>query len=72
MKISFDPEADALYIELKEGAFRTEHWSASVAADYDVQGHLAGIEILDVSQQIADLNTLKQVNFKQYEPSHPD
>ena len=64
MKITYDPEADALYIKFKSKMFRTEHWSDRVAADFDVEGHLVGIEILDASQQFADLRDLKDVDFQ--------
>ena len=72
MKITYDPEADALYIRFKEAQVRTEHWSESVAADYDADGHLCGIEILDASAQFADLKALKTVDFRQYETTRRD
>ena len=72
MKIRYDPNVDALYIELATGFFRTEHWTDNIAADYDVNGHLCGIEILDASKEIADLEGLKSVDFKQYETTRRD
>jgi uncharacterized protein YuzE len=66
MKITYDPEADAVYIKFKSKMFRTEHWSDSIAADYDVAGHLVGIEFLDASQHFSDLSQLKTLEFEQY------
>ncbi len=66
MKITYDPEADAVYIKFKSEMFRTEHWSESVAADYDVDGHLVGIEVLDASNQIEDWEDLKALDYVEY------
>ncbi len=49
MRISYDPEVDALSIIFRETEVTTEHLAEGVAADYDADGHLAGIEILDAS-----------------------
>jgi len=66
MKITYDPIADAVSIEFSSAMFRTEHWSDSIAADYDVDGHLVGIEILDASEQFSDLSQLKTLEFEEY------
>jgi uncharacterized protein YuzE len=67
VKIRYDPNVDALYIELRKAQVETVHWSDNVAADYDDEGHLCGIEILDASKEIGDLDALKSLEFKQYE-----
>jgi len=52
MKIEFDPQADAAYLELIEGNVeRSECIQAGVIADFDGQGRLMGIEILHVSKR---------------------
>ena len=47
MKITYDHEVDALYIRFKETTVTTKHVAEGIAADYDADGYLAGIEILD-------------------------
>jgi uncharacterized protein YuzE len=56
MKISYDPEADALYIELIPGIkqVRTVRLSESVALDFGKGEILAGIEILDAKDYIGN------------------
>ena len=54
MHITYDPQVDALYIRFKETTVTTKHLAEGIAADYDAQDHLAGIEILDVSKRFGD------------------
>lgn len=62
MKISYDPEVDALSIKFREAQCITEHISAGIAFDRDEEGKLAGIEILDASLTLSGgLDTLKHV-----------
>ena len=46
MKITYDGEVDALYMRFKETTVTTKHLGEGIAADYDAEGRLAGIEIL--------------------------
>jgi uncharacterized protein YuzE len=61
MKITYDQEADALYIRFRETTVTTEHLAEGIAADYDSKGQLAGIEILDAIKQVADLSIFQHV-----------
>jgi len=61
MKITYDREVDALYIRFKETTVTTEHLAAGIAADYDADGHLVGIEILDAMQRLGDPTIFRQV-----------
>ena len=61
MKITYDQEVDALYIQFKETTVTTQHLAEGIAADYDAGGHLAGIEILDATKRLADPDTFKQI-----------
>lgn len=52
MKITYDSEADALYIELRplaQGTAECRELAEDLTADYGPDGRLAGIEILDAS-----------------------
>lgn len=63
MKVTYDPEVDALYISFKDTTVTTQHLTDSIALDYDAEGHLAGIEILDAKELLGDLDALKQVEL---------
>ena len=52
MKITYDSQADALYIELRPleaGTATCRDLTEGVTADYGPDGKLAGLEILDAS-----------------------
>jgi len=61
MKIIYDPEVDALHILFQETTVTTEELTDGIAADYDAQGRLAGIEILDAAQRLGSREGLRQV-----------
>ena len=52
MKIEFDPEVDALYVQLADGDVETtEEIKPGVMLDYDDQGNILGLEVLNVSKR---------------------
>lgn len=61
MKISYDAEVDALSITFLETTVTTEHLAEGIALDYDAEGKLAGIEILDAAKRFGGQETLRQV-----------
>jgi uncharacterized protein YuzE len=61
MKITYDREVDALYIQFKETTVTTQHLAEGIAADYDAQGRLTGLEILDATKRLDDPSILGQV-----------
>ncbi len=61
MRITYDPEVDALSITFQETTVTTKHLDEGIAADFDAQGHLAGIEILDALERIGGSDVLRQV-----------
>ena len=52
---------DALYIQFLDATVTTEHLAEGIAADYDAEGRLAGIEILDALKRFGSSQTLRQV-----------
>ncbi len=57
MRILYDAEVDALYIELRAlepGTAECRELTPDVTADYGPDGRLAGLEILDVSQVLGE------------------
>ncbi len=61
MRITYDREVDALYIRFKEATVTTKHLAEGIAADYDAEGRLAGIEILGAMKRLGDPTVFKQV-----------
>jgi len=61
MKITYDPEVDVLYIRFRETTVTTQHLAEGIAADYDAEGRLAGIEILDAVKRLGDKDIFKQI-----------
>ncbi len=54
MKITFDKEADALYIEFSEGEFASnKKIDKDTIIDLDKDGNILGIEIINASKRIA-------------------
>ena len=50
MKIEYDPKADAMYIRLKAGTVAdSDEVRPGVVLDFDAEGRVLGIEMLDVS-----------------------
>jgi uncharacterized protein YuzE len=52
MKLEFDPVADAAYFEISAAEIETtKEIEPGIIADYDVDGHIVGIEVLSVSKR---------------------
>lgn len=53
MKISYDKEADAMYIKLKKGVFaKNKKIDENTILDLDKNDNILNIELLDVSKRI--------------------
>lgn len=54
MKIEYDPEADALYIQIREVPPHDNiDIEDGVSVDVDAEGHIVGLEILDASRRLS-------------------
>ena len=52
MKLEFDPEADAVYLEIADADVeRSEQIKPGVVIDYDIDGNVVGVEVLYVSKR---------------------
>ena len=50
MKIEYDPKADAMYIRLLAGEVaESDEVRPGIVLDFDIDGRVLGIEMLDVS-----------------------
>ena len=58
MKIPYDPEADVLYIALRDvPAEDVVDVEEGVAVDLDKDGHIMGVEILDAGEKLTPEET---------------
>lgn len=52
MKLEFDPQADAVYLELTDAEVEaSKEIQPGIILDYDLEGRVVGIEVLYVSQR---------------------
>jgi len=64
MKINYDPEVDALYIELRNvTAMKNVDIEEGVTIDLDKDNHIIGIEILDASEKLKE--SLSHLEFSE-------
>lgn len=61
MKITYDGEVDALYIRFLDATVTTQHVAEGIAVDYDANGCIAGIEILDARRRFGDPEVFRRV-----------
>lgn len=61
MRITYDSKVDAMYIRFLETTVTTKHLGEGIAADFDADGNLAGIEILDILKRLGRKDIFKQV-----------
>lgn len=69
MRIRYDAEVDALSISFRDTTVTTQELADGIAAEYDAQGQLVGLEILDATQRFGDPSTLQQVILEGVGPS---
>jgi len=67
VRITYDREADALYIAFGDGPATVgqpqgyvQEVAEGIALDWDGEGRLLGIEILDASKRLADPEALRR------------
>lgn len=61
MRISYDQEVDALSITFRDTTVITHELAEGIVAEYDREGHLVGLEVLDAAQRFGDPSTFQQV-----------
>jgi len=69
VKITYGSEVDALSITFRATTVTTKHLGEGIAADYDADGKLAGIEMLDAIKRFGGKDTLRQVVIEGLSPA---
>ena len=66
MRMRVDHAADAIYLNLTDRPIKdSEEVADGIVVDYDEEGRIVGIEILDASKRIEDPTALKQFSFEE-------
>ncbi len=64
MRVRVDHGADAVYLNLTDRPIKeSEEVADGIVVDYDAEGRIVGVEILDASKRTDDPDVLKQFNF---------
>jgi uncharacterized protein YuzE len=61
MRIRYDAEVDALSIIFRDTTVTTAELADGITAEYDAQGRLVGLEVLDATNQFGDPSVLERV-----------
>ena len=65
MRVRVDHGADAVYVNLTDRPIKeSEEVADGIVADYDEQGRIVGVEILDASKRTDDPEALKSFSFE--------
>ena len=65
MRVRVDHGADAVYVNLTDRPIKdSEQVADGIIVDYDAEGRIVGVEILDASKRTNDPATLKQFSFE--------
>ena len=70
MKISYDRDVDALSIIFADTTVTTEHLAEGIAADFDAEGRLVGLEILDASSRMGSDETFRTLEVAGIGPTN--
>jgi YD repeat-containing protein len=69
-QINYSTSISVYDIRFKETTVTTEHLAEGIAVDYDAEGRLAGIEILDAARRLGDPAVFKRVTLEDLAISH--
>ena len=64
MRVRVDHGADAVYLNLTDRPIKdSEQVADGIIVDYDAEGRIVGVEILEASKRTGDPAALKQFSF---------
>lgn len=61
MRIRYDPEVDALSIIFRETTVTTRELAEGIEGEFDAQGRLVGLEILDAAKRLGEGTTFREI-----------
>jgi uncharacterized protein YuzE len=65
MRMRVDHAADAVYLNLTDRPIKdSEEVADGIVVDYDADGRIVGVEILDAAKRTDDPKVLKQFSFE--------
>lgn len=64
MRITYDAEVDAMSIIFRETSVTTKEVGEGIAIEYDREGLIAGIEVLDAVKRFGGEETLRRVTLE--------
>ena len=65
MRVRVDHGADAVYVNLTDRPIKeSEEVADGIVVDYDDEGRIVGVEILDASKRTDDPEVLKNFSFE--------
>ena len=65
MRVRVDAAADAVYLNLTDRPIKdSEGVADGIVVDYDAEGRIVGVEILDAAKRTDDPEVLKQFSFE--------
>ena len=60
MKIKYDKETDVIYIRFSDSIIaETDEEKPGIILDYDTKGNIAGIEVLNASTKMGQVNSVE-------------
>lgn len=71
MRIRYDSEVDALSISFRDTTVTTQELAEGIAAEYDAQGQLVGLEILDAAKRLGEPSPMQQIILEGLGPALP-
>ena len=65
MRITYDPEGDILYVELRQDvrAYDNVDIEPGVSVDLDEVGHIIGLELMDASERLGSPPTMVELSW---------
>ena len=71
MRISYDAEVDALSISFRDTTVSTRELAEGIEGEYDAEGRLVGLEVLDAARRFGTPSTFQQVILEGLGPPPP-
>ncbi len=71
MRIRYDPEVDALSLFFRETTVTVQELADGIVGEFDAEGQLDGLEILDAGKRFGEPSVLREVILEGVGPTAP-